>query len=94
MNPGSRLDPGCLSKKTSGALEHICEYSVSISALHDLLYLLYFLCLGLLVEISDCSPWKDTDRVLSLSRKSPSGYLLCVVLSIGKSVMMWILIDM
>lgn len=94
MNPGSRLDPGYLSKKTSEALEYMCEYSVSISALHDLLYLLYFSCLDLLVEISNCSPWKDTNRLLSLSRKSPLGYFLCVVQSIGKSMMMWILIDM
>lgn len=36
----------------------------------------------------------EGDRIFSLSRKSPWGYFLCVVLSIGKSLMMWVLADM
>lgn len=65
-------------RKESEALERMGEYSVSISALHDLLYLLCFLCLlGLLVDISGCNPWKEI------------GYFPCPESLLGATFCVW-----
>lgn len=89
------LYPGYLSEETSEAPEHInacvnflCPSMLSMSCI--------LLCFQhpvvLLMEISDGNPWKDTDRLLvqKVTLRISSVCTACI----GKSMMIWILIDM